>query len=104
MDSVTKNNAPLKRARITLRTTNEAKEMLTLAAAISGMDLTSFVLGAAMDKARDVLSSHANIALSPAGQATLFSMLRNPQPPNNAMLELMDMTELSREEKNNVVK
>jgi len=40
--------APLKPARMELKTTYDAKELLNQAAALDGMDLTSFVLGPAI--------------------------------------------------------
>src|SRR5665811_798903 len=55
--------APLKPARMELKTTYDAKELLNRAAALDGMDLTSFVLGPAIERARKVLSDHAIICL-----------------------------------------
>lgn len=88
--------ATLKRARMELKTTDAAKEMLSLAAAIDGVDLTAFVLGPAMDKARKILTEHANISLTRDGQLTLASLLLQPSSPNAAMRELMDMPEFFR--------
>jgi uncharacterized protein (DUF1778 family) len=76
-----------------LKTTFDAKELLNQAAALDGMDLTSFVLGPAMEKARRVVAEHAVIALSKSGQATLAQLLANPQPPTSAMNELMKLEE-----------
>jgi len=64
-----------KLARMELKTTYEAKELLNQAAALDGMDLTSFVLGPAIEKARKVVSDHAIIALTKSGQATLAGLL-----------------------------
>lgn len=47
-----------------LKTTKDAKELLGQAAILDGMDLTSFVLGPAIERARKVLADHAIIALS----------------------------------------
>lgn len=87
------NTGTLKRARMELKTTDAAKEMLSLAAAMEGMDLTAFILGPAMDKARKVLIEHANISLTRDGQVTLASLLLRPTPPTDAMRELMGMPE-----------
>ena len=84
----------LKNARMELKTTEEAKELLSLAAALDGMDLTAFVLGPAMDQARKVLSEHANISLTREGQAKLVSLLLQPTEPTDAMRELMNMPDL----------
>lgn len=80
-------------ARMELKTTFDAKELLNQAAALDGMDLTSFVLGPAIEKARRVVAEHAVIALSKSGQATLAQLLNNPQPPTGAMNELMGLAE-----------
>jgi uncharacterized protein (DUF1778 family) len=86
--------ATLKSARMELKTTEEAKELLSLAAALDGMDLTAFVLGPAMDRARKVLSEHASIALTRDAQARLASLLLQPPEPTDAMRELMNLPDL----------
>ena len=88
--------ATLKRARMELKTTDAAKDMLSLAAAMNGMDLTAFILGPAMDKARKVLTEHANISLTRDGQAKLANLLLRPTPPTDTLRELMDMPGLSK--------
>lgn len=83
--------APLKPARMELKTTHDAKELLNQAATLDGMDLTSFVLGPAIERARQVLSDHAIIALSKSGQATLAGLLAKPPKPTEAMKQLMSL-------------
>jgi uncharacterized protein (DUF1778 family) len=83
--------APLKAARMELKTTHDAKELLNQAATLDGMDLTSFVLGSAIERARKVLSDHAIIALSKSGQATLAGLLAKPPKPTEAMTQLMSL-------------
>ena len=80
--------APLKPARMELKTTHDAKELLNQAAALDGMDLTSFVLGPAIERARKVLSDHAIIALSKRGQATLAGLLAKPPKPTKGRFGL----------------
>lgn len=87
--------APLKPARMELKTTHDAKELLNRAAALDGMDLTSFVLGSAIERARQVLSDHAIIALSKSGQATLAGLLAKPPKPTEAMKQLMSLPDFS---------
>ena len=87
--------APLKPARMELKTTHDAKELLNQAAALDGMDLTSFVLGPAIERARKVLSDHAIIALSKSGQATLAGLLAKPPKPTEAMKQLMSLPDFS---------
>lgn len=83
--------APLKPARMELKTTYDAKELLNQAAALDGMDLTSFVLGPAIERARKVLSDHAIIGLTKSGQATLAGLLAKPPKPTEAMKQLMSL-------------
>lgn len=54
----------LRQARMEFKTTTDMKELLSQAAALDGLDLTSFVLGSAIEKARQVLSQHTSIALA----------------------------------------
>ena len=79
----------LKPARMELKTTKDAKELLGQAAILDGMDLTSFVLGPAIERARKVLADHAIIALSKKGQLALVGVLENPPKPPKAMNDLM---------------
>ena len=87
------NTATLKPARMELKTTFDAKELLSRAAALDGMDLTSFVLGPAIEKARQVVAEHAIISLTKAGQVALAQLLSNPPEPTAAMNELMSLAE-----------
>lgn len=86
----------LKRARMELKTTSAAKNLLSLAAAVDGTDLTAFVLGSAMDKARKVLSEYAMITLNREGQEALARLLSAPAAPTDAMRELMSLPELNK--------
>lgn len=81
----------LRPARMELKTTKDAKELLGQAAILDGMDLTSFVLGPAIERARKVLADHAIISLSKKGQSALVRVLDNPPKPNKAMKELMNL-------------
>ena len=83
--------AALKPARMELKTTKDAKELLGQAAILDGMDLTSVVLGPAIERARKVLADHAIISLSKKGQLALVRALDEPPQPNKAMMELMDL-------------
>lgn len=81
----------LKRPRLALNTTNEARELLSLAATLDGVDLAAFILGPAIDKARKVIVEHATISLTPESQATLATLLRKPTAPTDSMRQLMDL-------------
>jgi uncharacterized protein (DUF1778 family) len=79
----------LRQSRMEFKTTADMKDLLSRAAALDGLDLTSFVLGPAVEKARKVLSEHANIALSQRGQLALVQLLSQPQVPTQAVKDLM---------------
>jgi uncharacterized protein (DUF1778 family) len=85
----------LRQARMEFKTTADMKELLSSAAALDGLDLTSFVLGPAIEKARKVLSEHASIALSQRGQAALVQLLMQPSTSTRAMKDLMALPDLS---------
>ncbi|MDI1244668.1 MAG: DUF1778 domain-containing protein [Rhodoferax sp.] len=84
----------LRQARMELKTTSEMKELLGQAAALDGLDLTSFVLGPAIEKARKVLNEHANIALAKQGQLALVQLLHAQKQPTKAMKDLMALPDL----------
>ena len=81
-------------ARMEFKTTMDMKALLGQAAAMDGLDLTAFVLGSAIEKARKVLSEHASITLSQQGQAALVQMLQTPQAPTQAMKDVMALPDL----------
>ena len=54
-----------KSARINLRLNPESLEMIRAAAGVQQQDLTSFVLGAAMERARAVLTEDRFLRLTP---------------------------------------
>lgn len=91
MEAATQN---LRQARMELKTTSAMKEMLSQAAALDGMDLTSFVLSPAIEKARKVLSEHASITLAKQGQLALVQLLQAQKPPTQAMHDLMALPNL----------
>lgn len=84
----------LRQARMEFKTTTDMKNLLSQAAALDGLDLTSFVLGSAIEKARKVLNEHANITLAQQGQAALVHLLQASAPPNQAMQALMALPDL----------
>jgi uncharacterized protein (DUF1778 family) len=89
--------APLKRARMELKTTEAAKELLSLAAALDGTDLTAFILNTAVEKARKVVAEHNAIMLSRDGQEALAGLLQSaPGRPTKAMRELMSLPDLNK--------
>lgn len=81
----------LRQARMELRTSESMKELMVKAASLDGMDLTAFVLGSAIEKARQVVRDHANINLSNQGQLNLAQALKNSGQTTVALKELMSL-------------
>ncbi len=74
------NDTSAKDARLNMRLTTEALETIKEAAAVQQQDLTSFVLGAALDRARAVLAEERILRLSPQDLLQLEAVLdREPQ-------------------------
>ena len=71
--------------RFDIRLPANAKRLLTQAAEISGNTLTSLVLNAALDKARDILESHQHFKLNAEEWRQFTSTLEHPPEPNNAL-------------------
>ncbi len=84
----------LRQARMEFKTTADMKDLLSQAAALDGLDLTAFVLGPAIEKARQVLNEHASISLARQGQAALAQLLNTTQRPTRAMKSLMKLPDL----------
>lgn len=85
----------LKNARMELKTTRALKQTLTRAAALSGVDLTAFVLSSAEEKARNVIEHHDSLALSRNEQERFLDVLSQPPKPPAALKKLMGMERLS---------
>ena len=84
-----------KLARLELKTTGDTKELLLRAAAMSGLDMTAFVLAAAVERARDVITDHSTISLSLDGQRRFAEFLANPSmAPTQAMRSLVSLPDL----------
>lgn len=79
----------LKQARMEFKTTHEIKELLSQAAILSGLDLTSFVLESATRQARAVLTERATLKLTADQHANLLRVLENPPAPSEALRLLM---------------
>ena len=84
----------MRQARMEFKTTTGMKQLLSEAAALDGLDLTAFVLGPAIEKARKVLNEHASISLAKQGQAALVQLLHAPRQPTKAMKNLMALPDL----------
>jgi uncharacterized protein (DUF1778 family) len=74
--------AALKRAnRLELRATEEEKRLLVTAAAYERLDVTSFIMRAALPAARDVVDRNERIVLSRRDTARVLKLLENPPKP-----------------------
>lgn len=80
--------ATLKLARMEFKTTEDAKQLITEAAALSGQDVTAFAMGILTSRAREVVGEHALIRLAREGNRKLEELLANPPQPTEAMREL----------------
>lgn len=89
------NTATLKQARMELKTTEEIKDMISQAASLLGLDSTSFVLGLAAERAREVLSKHSVIKLSLDGQKRFAELSKNPLPATATMKRLKNLPDFA---------
>ncbi len=83
--------ATLRQARMELKTTTDAKQLLNQAAVLDGVDLTAFVLASSIERARKVIADHAVISLTKSGQTALVDLLKNPPQPSDDMKALMSL-------------
>lgn len=89
------NTAALKQARMELKTTEDIKDLIAQAATLLGLDSTSFVLGLAAEKAREVLSKHSMVKLSLEGQKRFAELSKNPPQPTAAMKKLKNLPDFA---------
>ena len=71
--------------RIELRATREEKRVLAAAAAYERLDLTTFVMRAALPAAEEVVARHERITLSARDSARVLDLLENPPKPTAAL-------------------
>jgi len=69
----------VKNERINLRVSHTSLQTVRDAAALQGQDLTSFVMGAALDRARSVLAEDLLLRLTPREVAQLESLDSEPR-------------------------
>lgn len=72
-------------ARIDMRLERDQKDLLEQAAVCQGQDLTSFILGALLDRARDVVARHRATVLSRRDMKAFLRLLDRPPAPNAAL-------------------
>jgi uncharacterized protein (DUF1778 family) len=81
----------LKPVRIEIRTTDDIKDLISRAAALSGVDATAFVLAPAVERARQVIASNSVIQLTLDGQRRFTALMENPPKPTKAMKALGEL-------------
>ncbi|MEX2447002.1 MAG: DUF1778 domain-containing protein [Dehalococcoidia bacterium] len=73
--------------RIELRTTSEEKVILAEAARRARLDLTAFILGAAVPAARELIDRPETLLLSRGEAAQLLDLLDDTPQPTPALVE-----------------
>ena len=71
--------------RIELRTTPYEKALLTRAAALEHLDVTSFIMRTVVPTARDVVQRTEQIKLSERDTLLILDLLDNPPEPNDKL-------------------
>jgi uncharacterized protein (DUF1778 family) len=78
------------RDRLHLRVARDVKEMLEQAAALStGGDVTAFVVGAAAERARRVLSDLEVTRIEDDTRRRFYDLMMNPPEPSDALNTLL---------------
>lgn len=84
-----------KDARFEAKLNSKLKDFIQLAAGLQGCDLTSFILSAAAEKARAVVTEAEMIALNEKDHNAFMEILMNPPKATPQLKELMAMESLS---------
>lgn len=75
--------------RIHLRASQEAKQMIEQAAAITGTTLSAFMLQHAYEKAVSLITQHQTVLLRSKEWEKLSTLFENPNPANDEIKALM---------------
>lgn len=78
------------RERAHFRPTSDQKEMLVLAASLTGQTLSEFMRTAVEERAKRVIADHERIALNQAARSTFLAALANPPHANDRLAALAD--------------
>ncbi|ATQ68783.1 MULTISPECIES: DUF1778 domain-containing protein [Methylosinus] len=71
--------------RVELRLKPEDKAVLARAAALERLDLTSFILRAALPRAQDVIAQSERLKLSERDSLRVLDLLENPPAPTERL-------------------
>lgn len=75
--------------RIDLRTSPEIKELIVRAASTAGLSVSAFLLGAAQDRAKQVLNEAELMSLTAADWTSFFNALENSDKPRPRLARAM---------------
>jgi len=84
-----------KDARFEAKLSSKLKDFLQAAASLQGSDLTAFILAAATEKARAVVSEAEMIVLTEKEHKAFMAILKNPPKATPELKELMAMDSLN---------
>ncbi|MEA3456624.1 MAG: DUF1778 domain-containing protein [Campylobacterota bacterium] len=84
-----------KDARFEAKINSSLKEFLQGVASMQGLDLSGFVISAALEKARKVVSSSEIIYLTEEEHKDFMNILMNPPKATSKLKELMAMDSLN---------
>lgn len=78
-----------KNARVELKTSSDLKEVLREAAVAAGLDLSAFILNAALERAESVLDNQRRRQVSEQSWQQINQLLSEPAAPTLALKALM---------------
>lgn len=81
----------LKDARIEFKTSKNIKTLLQEAANSLGMDLSSFLVSTAIQRAKEVIKEDNILTLSKEEWKNFQTILNSPQKPSKALNDLMNL-------------
>lgn len=79
----------LKKERIDIRVTNDAKTILERAAEINNISLSSYIISVCLRQARIDLKENERLILNNSEAKIIVDSLNNPEKPNDALKKLM---------------
>ncbi|MEX6284501.1 DUF1778 domain-containing protein [Providencia hangzhouensis] len=88
-DELKNTRAGLKNARVELKTSTDHKYLLREAAVATGLDLSVFILNAALERAESVLDNQRRRKLSAQSWQQVNQLLSEPAAPTLALQALM---------------
>jgi uncharacterized protein (DUF1778 family) len=94
--NMTSTIAPAKTERLNLRLSTEARDTLRAAAELAQQDLTSFILGPALQSAREILLQDTLLKLSPAEVLQVERALDEPAVASKPLADLITRVRASR--------